>query len=82
MGSAGPQNSTPAAIVVVSAMVNQAKLDSSGLAFSPPMRTSPNLVNIAATPTTTMASARMLAAQPRLEMIQLLMLLTRVRNVS
>ena len=52
-------------MVVVSAMVNHAKLDNSGFASSPPILTSPNLENAAITATTVITRASMLAAQPK-----------------
>ena len=82
IGSAGPQKRTPAAIVVVRAIVNHENVDISGLASSPPILTFPNFEKAAAIATRTVPTAIILNIQPTLAIIQLFTLLIRFKNVS
>ena len=82
IGSAGPQKRTPAAMVVVRAIVNHENVEISGFASSPPILTFPNLENAAAIATRTVPTAIILKTHPTFAIIQLLILLIRFKNVS
>ena len=82
MGSPGPQNKTPAAIVVHNAMVNQLVFEISGFASFPPILTFPNSENIAQKETITIVRTSRLAIHPAFLTIQPFIVLIIPKNVS